>query len=421
MNRVDLTDWVIHFVHNRIPEDNIDDIITEIREVYDVSIEGIPSFYDNTGTPHRIFDSRIDEEYPIESDAPAFDVLRKIIHDGYIKSGWSFRNGLATIYGPSSAVCFTEMPLGSLISYAASRGKYVGTYGIAIKRKELFAVGGRQVIYGLSTTHCEAAEGDINFGKGLRCLASSTGIGLKEQYRYVATNLIRQSAIIDWTHEREWRWPLIDDKYGVEGLPILLDEDYIIRFSDIIIIVSTLKEKESILNLLKSMYDAGGSNIGYGYNIELIKTAKVLSIEELQQYKGDIAKIKLENISTKYFARIEEIKVSEEIKKKVAKIWNEAKEIAYNAEDEHLSSVFKGNDIGSAGYSYVTTTATTEITQALLELGIAESFANEEYILFGLPQCKVQSVDVHEAGAKAAAQYLTDKLGQKFSIKSILD
>lgn len=204
-------------------------------------------------------------------------------------------------------------------------------------------------------------------------------------------------------------------------MPILLDEDYIIRFSDIIIIVSTLKEKESILNLLKSMYDAGGSNIGYGYNIELIKTAKVLSIEVLQQYKGDIAKIKLENISTKYFARIEEIKVSEEIKKKVAKIWNEAKEIAYNAEDEHLSSVFKGNDIGSAGYSYVTTTATTEITQSLLELGIAESFANEEYILFGLPQCKVQSVDVHEAGAKAAAQYLTDKLGQKFSIKSILD
>lgn len=204
-------------------------------------------------------------------------------------------------------------------------------------------------------------------------------------------------------------------------MPILLDEDYIIRFSDIIIIVSTLKEKESILNLLKSMYDAGGSNIGYGYNIELIKTAKVLSIEELQQYKGDIAKIKLENISTKYFARIEEIKVSEEIKKKVAKIWNEAKEIAYNAEDEHLSSVFKGNDIGSAGYSYVRTTATTEITQALLELGIAESYANEEYILFGLPQCKVQSVDVHEAGAKAAAQYLTDKLGQKFSIKSILD
>lgn len=156
--RVDLSDWVIHFVHDRIPQD--------FSEWYLADSEGeivnfIPSYFDFDNKPCYISEEMIDEEYPIDEDASAINVLMKILHDGYIRSGWAFRKNRPTIYGPFSAVCFTEMPLGSLIHYARKRNKYVGTYGIALKRNELFGVGGRQVIYGLSTQHIETDTEDL--------------------------------------------------------------------------------------------------------------------------------------------------------------------------------------------------------------------------------------------------------------------
>lgn len=82
----------------------------------------------------------------------SFGVLKRIISDGYIRSGWSFRGGKLTIYGKHSAVCFTEMPLYALINYGKTRedSNLVSSYGIALPKRELFALGGRQVIYGLS-------------------------------------------------------------------------------------------------------------------------------------------------------------------------------------------------------------------------------------------------------------------------------
>lgn len=416
MNRIDLTDWVIHFVHNRIPSDSIENIYTTVDDGEFV----VPSYFTQDGTPQFISESMIDEEWPLAENAKAFDVLTKIIHDGYIRSGWSFRNGKPTVYGPTSAVCFTEMPLGSLISYANNRGKYVETYGIALKKKELFKYGGRPVIYGLSTKHQEADDIDPNYSKGLRVLSSKVDIGLKEQYRYVTTNLNEPSRI-DWTHEREWRWPLIDSKFGVNGLPVLLDEDYIIQFSDIIIIVSTLDEKKSMLELLKNMYDSGQTNLGYGYNLNLIKSAKVISIEELRLVGGDISKIKIEDISFSSLSRIHEFEVSKDIKEFVNHVWEEAREIAFEAASKYLATAYNNIDYGPAGFSNVYTVEQSEITQALVDLKIAHSFADGRYVLFGLRECMVQSIDVHEAGAKAAAEYLTEQLGIKFLVHSRLD
>lgn len=118
-------------------------------------------------------------------------MLKKILRDGYIRAGWSFRNNSPTIYGPKAAVCFTEMPLFGLIEYSKTRNAeyFIEDYGIAFLKDELYKAGARPVIYGLTTGHKEASEKDKYFGKGLRNLAFETGLGLKEQYRYVYTKL----------------------------------------------------------------------------------------------------------------------------------------------------------------------------------------------------------------------------------------
>lgn len=124
LERVDLSDWVIHFVHDRIPQN--------FCEWYLMDSEGeivniIPSYFDFDGKPCYISEEMIEEEYPIDEEASAINVLMKILHDSYIRSGWAFRKNRPIIYGPFSAVCFTEMPLGSLINYAHTRNEYVGT------------------------------------------------------------------------------------------------------------------------------------------------------------------------------------------------------------------------------------------------------------------------------------------------------
>ena len=139
-NRLDLSDWVIHFVHQRQSDDNPQDL-QEIAELegFDGNLR-LPDYYDDKGNGHYILTPYEENEYWIDENADALDVLLKIPHDGYIHSGWSLRNCIPTIYGPKSAVCFTEMPLYALVQYAKFRGEYsgyVGNYGIAFRRKEI--------------------------------------------------------------------------------------------------------------------------------------------------------------------------------------------------------------------------------------------------------------------------------------------
>lgn len=143
-----------------------------------------------------------DEEASLGSDPRAIRVLSKIITDGHIRAGWAIRNGRPTIYGPSAAACFTEMPLYGLINYATQRSSHdVGLYAIAVPRDEFFVAGGRPAIYGLTGPHRE----QYTHGKVWpRKLMPSCGLGEEEQYRYVAM-AIDDDRSIDWSHEREWR------------------------------------------------------------------------------------------------------------------------------------------------------------------------------------------------------------------------
>lgn len=421
-NRKDISDWIIHFVHNRHPDDDLYVLADYAKE--SAIIEGqefemkIPHYFDKDGNPHDLSETISDNEYPINEDATAFEVLCKIVHDGFIRSGWSLRNGGPTIYGPSSAVCFTEMPLYALIEYAKTRGSYSGyveNYGIAFMKKELFSVGARPVIYGLSSTHKEVNENHEWAKYGLRVLHPDCGLGLYEQYRYINTNLTREPPI-DWMHEREWRWPLRDTEKSIAGLSFLLSDAWGPQFTDVLLIVNTLEEQDNMLNLIKGMYDAESTNSGRDYNTNLLSTVKVVSLDSLVSEKIDLHSVRIEDIPFKQAKIMSVIKVSKAMRVKVKQHVTIAEQKGVEAIEEykklHPEHITKAFDWGHA---YACTNDISEVTQALLEEELAHTYSNGKYIIYlGNRNWPYDDSKLLYIGAKAASEYLTQIFGQSF-------
>ena len=111
-----------------------------------------------------------------------------------LKSGWSLRNLIPTIYGPKISSLLYGNAFISLIDYAKSRetSGYVGRHGIAFRRNELYAAGARPVIYGLSSPYVETDKDEKGIYQGRLLSIKDTGIGIQEQYRYVSTNLTKR-------------------------------------------------------------------------------------------------------------------------------------------------------------------------------------------------------------------------------------
>lgn len=437
--RLDLTEWVIHFVHDRKPDDNLDDLyenyllfsddkdensIDTSKQWLDEDDFRYSDFYDSEGTGHNMLDSFIENEYPIDEDASAFSVLKKILHDGFIHSSWSIRNGRPSVYGPNSAVCFTEMPLYALVDYARVRGEksgYVGNYGIAFRRNELFAAGARPVIYGLSGEFKETDN--LNGIYQGRLLDPSCGIGVLEQYRYVSTLLPKKYGLtIDWTHEREWRWALPNDRLGVPGLPFFLSKDYADFFTEVIIIVGTDEEQENILLHLKNLYDSGCRNTGFDYNKEMISSAKVLSLEAIANADNiDFHTMKIEDLPMKQLRIMPEFNVSDELLSKVKVTIAKASEISVSAVKEYLKTHPEFDEQkGWYGFANVCTYEISEVTQALLQIKAANAYSDGDYLI-SVNQYRTSNLDLLEVGANAAAKFLTKELGQPFYVKSRLD
>lgn len=421
-NRKDISDWVIHFVHDRHPADDMYVLVEDAKESALLEGENVnvkmTHYFDDNGVPHDISDPISDEEFYIEEDAKAFYVLKKIVHDGFIRSGWSLRNGTPTIYGPSSAVCFTEMPLYALIDYAKVRGGYrgyVGSYGIAFRKKELFANGARPVIYGLSLIHREVEEPHEWAKFGYRVLHPDCGIGIYEQYRYVNTNLARETPI-DWTHEREWRWPLRNGDNNIAGMPFLLSEEWGPQFSEIFLIVNTVEEQDEMLNLIKGMYDAGSTNSGRDYNTTILPAIKVVSLESLSLADIDLQSVRIEDIPYKQMKIMPEIKVSEEMRIQVKQHVPIAEQKGVEAiaaykklHPEHKTKEFDW------GHAHVCTEKISEVTQALLEENLAHTFSDGKYIIFlGRGAWPYEDATLLNIGAEATAEYLTQTFGQRF-------
>lgn len=140
-----------------------------------------------------------------ERNLSARERLRNILVDGVLRPGWSERGPLnrRTIYGGLPVVCFTEQPLAALTQTLSARNpRFVSGYGILVHKRDVFADGGRPVIYGMESVS-EAEEGDVEYKQGFRMLR---GLNPLEQFRY-SVFAPSGSPPIDWSHEREWRWP----------------------------------------------------------------------------------------------------------------------------------------------------------------------------------------------------------------------
>lgn len=434
--RLDLTEWVIHFVHDRKPEDNLEGLYEDYLLFSDDMDEDntssskqclneddfrYPDYYDSEGNGHNILDEIIENEFPIDEDASAFSVLKKILHDGFIHSSWSIRNGIPSVYGPNSAVCFTEMPLYALVDYARVRGEksgYVGNYGIAFRRNELYAAGARPVIYGLSGEFKETHNtNDVYQG---RLLDSSCGIGVHEQYRYVSTLLPKKYGLtIDWTHEREWRWALPNDRLNVPGIPFFLSKDYADFFTEVIIIVGTNDEQEEILLHLKNLYDSGCRNTGFDYNKKIISSAKVLSLEAIANEKNiDFHTMKIEDLPMKQLRIMPEFAVSDDLLSKVKQTIAKASEISVSAVKDYLKIHPEFDEQkGWYGFANVCTCEVSEVTQALLQIKAAKAYSDGDYLV-SVNQYRTSNLDLLEVGANAVAEYLSKELGQPFYVNS---
>ena len=377
-----------------------------MEDVFGEEAEGMPTpVHADLETDRRFEDfwASQDPIEPIEPDAYANSVLHKIVHEGFIKSGWSFRKGRATVYGPKSAVCFTEMPLSSLVAYAKKRGKNhtVKAYAIGLLKSELFAAGGRPTIYGLTGKHEEADQ-----ALWPRYLADEYGIGESEQYRYVALNL-DATRRIDWTHEREWRWADHHNAVSVPGLPVWRVGEPV-AFTRAIIVVQSEVEVRELLDLLRRMIDTGPYGSDVCYNLSLLQATAVISIDELEEAKllKATAALTLEQIPHQFLQYTPNISASEDQKRLVGATIAEALRAAEAAAAEWR----KGGDRDVCGSAQlIIEDATSEFVRAALELKLVEPFGGIHpfgpggYWLMGIGKfCKMQGLGESEAAVEAA-------------------
>ena len=411
MNRQDVSIWALHFIHDR-------DADTE--PVFDQDTfhryPGMP-YHEDVDINWRFSDWRIVDEYSaLYPDSSALHVLLKIVTDGHIRATWAFRNGRPTVYGPRAAVCFTEMPLYALIDYAKQRDdNKVTSYAIGLLKQELSSAGGRPVISGLSGTFREKTTSQNGTGESWpRKLDESCGISETEQYRYVAMRP-PPDRIIDWTHEREWRWADHRDECSCPGLPVWLSGEPI-SFSRVLIVVQTSDEVELVLDALKELHDAGGNEFDFEFDCDVLAATSVVALDELDLELDDFEKrnLRLEDIPVQKLKEFESPEAPPDLVDRVRIALGEAR----RAGDAAASAAYKmaprtsdGQHVADvAGWAHVYITgAQTPLVSALLELDEIFPVPGIGYCLAGIGGLgwgDEQALKLAEAYAYAAKQVL---------------
>lgn len=188
--RYDLSNRLIHF----------------FRDVERIDLDKFPSFIKSPKT----FENQKKD---------AFFFLEQSIRYKLLPTTWSQRDNCGNcIYGNTPVICFTEMPLPAFIAsvnYRKTQKEKISVYGLIFNKKELFQLGARKVIYGLS---CGNDCNIVSDEKGNKYLEGKNAIPEKELYRYVPYQPFDDSFEngVDFTHEREWRLPLIIDDPAIE-------------------------------------------------------------------------------------------------------------------------------------------------------------------------------------------------------------
>lgn len=410
--RADMTDWVFHFVHRRNPEyepEHISNVIRGLKPDHPDYIfpDESPSCWPYHVDPSIDADFEdwhtYDDRYFIEPDAYAIQVLIKILDDGHIRAGWAHRSGRPSIYGPRAACCFTEMPLWALMEYARARrhAGNVGDQGIALLKSEFYAAGGRPVIYGLSSPHREQHN-----HPWARFLATECGLAEQEQYRYVATNLARAGRPLDWTHEREWRWP-VGPGCCCPGLPVwLADSPW--RFSIILVIVQTNDYAVRVLDRLKELYDAGSDNWEHNYSREALRQTRVLSLEALASIASQSrGLVRLEDLPLQQIPQFDIPKPQPEMIARVKEMLKRAEGVAAKAAEEwrrqHQDQARCAAPMDFGWVYVMLSDPQSEVVQALLECDALSVLGGVGHRLRELPGSVCTTGGICEATAAAEA------------------
>lgn len=238
-------------------------------------------------------------------------LLRSAIRHNLIFATWAVRKSKRTIYGPHPAVCFTEMPLAAFLESSKIRseaGEAMSSYGISFLKNEMFDLGARPVIYGLSVPHSE-----VESKKPSERIINPIFLPINEQYRYVTYNPTGTYKV-DWTHEREWRWPhfasikKFEDEIDEFGLVSEI-RDFphfdieLIKTSEIGVIVKTSQEAELVLSDILAIHDRKGYS-PYKFIFftdQITSTSKILAPDEekkeLNKSTIDLSKYIIPNLN----------------------------------------------------------------------------------------------------------------------------
>lgn len=144
---------------------------------------------------------------------PASFLLRAALRNGRLWATWSYRNGERTIFGPNPAVCFTDMPIAAFLEAGQMRranGEAMSPLALVFPKEPLHQFGARPALYGLSDNIRPPAG--INGGPRL---FPESALAMNEQFRYIS-HVYGDAKTVDWTHEREWRWPYRGDYDSVD-------------------------------------------------------------------------------------------------------------------------------------------------------------------------------------------------------------
>lgn len=406
--RFDHTKWLIHFVRDRKPEQDL-----LLFEEYEGDL------FDYNG---------------IELDADAFSVLLNIIRLGGLLSGYSFRGGRTTIYGGKPAICATEMPIYSFSEYVRKRGKAdeVSAYGIAFLKSEFYEAGGRPVIYGLTLNENVSYRENNSFSR----IFNESVLPLQEQFRYVAYSPTNDKWI-DWSHEREWRWVARDDdKHTVwaetndyadfiDGLPLFNGKENNGYFSKLGIIVWNNEEATRIQEELTGYYLAQYNNYSTPFSRILLENSFIIVLNDVIKAVENDKNLEAQTIEGIQAANLlkailicENTETYENIINKTLK---EAKEAGKRAADNYLTKY--PDCIDSCGFaSVISYEVTNPIIQQMIKMQIGSGPFDGKVVFYihgeWQPQ---QSISYEEYIAEAMCEVFNRKLGKLFYCESRLD
>ena len=206
------------------------------------------------------------------------------------------------------------------------------------------------------------------------------------------------------------------------GIPFFLAPQYADYFSEIILIVGKEEEKKEVLEFLKNLYDSGGTNVGFEYNTDLIASAKVISLESISQLDDvDMHTMKIEDLPSSKMDIMPTFEVTADILEKVQQAINKAGNISIDASEEFLKANPDFDEQkGYYGWAHICTSEVSVVTEALKKLKLASTYSDGVYYI-RLEEYKTSNLELLEVGATAAADFLTQELGQRFYVRSKID